>query len=47
MEKTIEALVKKAGEAKESFQALQFSQAACNAANALRVLIDARQLSKK
>ena len=38
MEKIIEALVKKAGESKDACQALQFTQAACNAANALRIL---------
>lgn len=40
MEKVIEELIKKAGEAKQSYEALQFTQAACNAANALRVLRD-------
>lgn len=36
----VESLVKQAGQEKSSLYALQFSQAALNAANALRVLVD-------
>lgn len=46
IETVVEALVKKAGEAAKSDDALKFSQAACNAGNARRVLIDARQAEK-
>lgn len=38
MTKHIEALVQKAGETNKSDDAMRFSQAACNAANALAVL---------
>ena len=40
--KQVEALVKRAGEEKSSLYALQFSQAALNAGNALQVLINVR-----
>lgn len=43
MEKTIEDLLKKAGEAASSVEALQLTQAALNAANALRVVQDTQQ----
>lgn len=36
----IEALVDKASDARDPVQALNFSQAACNAANAMRVLAE-------
>lgn len=36
----VKDLVKKAKDAKTAHEALQFSQAACNAANALRTLAD-------
>jgi hypothetical protein len=36
--KEVESLVKKAAEAEDSNDALQFSQAACNAANAMACL---------
>lgn len=35
MEKQVEALVKKASEAQTADEAMKFSQAACNAANAM------------
>jgi hypothetical protein len=38
--KTVENLVTKAGAALNADDALKFSQAACNAANALRVLAE-------
>ena len=46
MEKQIESLVKKAAEAKSADDAMRFSQAACNAANAMRALADAKVLIK-
>ena len=42
----VEALVKKAAEAANSSEAMAFSQAACNAANALRVLLDIERTEK-
>ena len=42
----IEALVKKAAEATDAAQAMAYSQAACNAANALRVLVDIERTEK-
>ena len=36
----VESLVKQVGQEQSSLYALQFSQAALNAANALRVLVD-------
>lgn len=38
MKKHVEALIKKAAEASDGAQAQQFSQAACNAANAMCAL---------
>jgi hypothetical protein len=38
MEKIIETMLKKAGAAYTSVEALQYTQAACNAANALTIL---------
>lgn len=38
--KTVELLLKKATEVADPVQAMNFAQAACNAANALRVLAD-------
>jgi hypothetical protein len=43
----IELMIKKASEAKSSDDALKFSQAACNAANALCSLIHAKSESAK
>lgn len=40
MEKQVESLMKKAVEATSSDDAMKFAQAACNAANAMRVLAD-------
>lgn len=41
VEKQVEDLVKKAAEAKDSGEALRFSQAACNAANAFATMCHA------
>jgi len=46
METHIESLVKKAAEATSADDAMKFSQAACNAANALRALSDAKAANK-
>ncbi len=46
-EKAIGDLITKACEARTSDDALKFSQAACNAGNALRVLADARSSQSK
>lgn len=40
MRKHVEDLIKKAAETKSAPEAVNFSQAACNAANAMRVLRD-------
>lgn len=42
MEKAVETLIKKAGDAEDSSDAMRFSQAALNAANALLTLYKAR-----
>lgn len=42
LKKQIEGLITKASEAKQSHEALHFSQAALNAANALRQLTDTK-----
>ena len=42
----VEALVKKASEATDAAQAINYAQAACNAANALRVLDDIERAEK-
>ena len=47
MDKIVDALAKKAGEADKAHDALQFSQAACNVANAQRVLVDTKAQEKK
>lgn len=44
--KTIETLLAKAVKADDPVQAMNFAQAACNAANALRALADANRSSK-
>ena len=46
-EKTINALIEKAGTAKDSGDALRFTQAACNAANALCALATAQQTERR
>ena len=46
MEKHIEAMIKKAAEAKDAAQAMQFAQAACNAANAMCSLNVAKREGK-
>ena len=43
MENHVEAMVKKAAEAEKSDDALKFSQAACNAANAMCALGTAKR----
>ena len=43
MEKHVETLIKKAADAKDAAQAMQFAQAACNAANAMCSLNIAKQ----
>lgn len=45
--KEIESLVKKAEQARSADDALKYSQAACNAANAMRCVIDSEQQRKK
>ena len=40
LETHVETMIEKASKAEKSEDALKFSQAACNAANALRVLAD-------
>lgn len=42
MEKQVETLVKKAVEAISADDAMKFTQAACNAANAMRAISDAK-----
>ncbi len=42
MDKTVETLLKKAVDAHDPTSAMNFAQAACNAANALRSLSDAK-----
>lgn len=42
MEKHVETLVKKASEAPSADEAMKFSQAACNAANAICALASAK-----
>lgn len=43
VENVVTALVEKAGKSEKADDALKFSQAACNAGNAYRVMIDAEQ----
>ncbi len=43
--KEVEQLIEKAVRAEKSDDALRFSQAACNSANAMRCVIDAEQVS--
>jgi hypothetical protein len=44
MEKHVEAMIKKAAEADKSDDALKFSQAACNAANAMCALASSKTI---
>ena len=46
LKKAVEALAEKAKDSMDSNDALKFSQAACNAANALRVVIDCEKENK-
>lgn len=46
MEKNVEALIKKAAEADKSDDAMKFSQAACNAANAMCALASEKTIGK-
>ena len=43
----VEALIKKAAADEIPLRAMQFTQAALNAANALRVLVDTREAEKR
>jgi len=47
MSTNIEALIKKAGDADDPLHAMQYAQAALNAANAERVIVDTKQADKK
>lgn len=47
MEKHVEELIEKAAKAVEAHHAMNFSQAACNAANTMRVLADIKALKTK
>ena len=46
MQKHVEAMIEKAAKADKSDDALKFSQAACNAANAMCALASEKQISK-
>ena len=46
MQKHVEAMIEKAAKADKSDDALKFSQAACNAANAMCSLKNAKQPAK-
>lgn len=43
---TVDMLLEKAGNATDAVQALNYSQAACNAANALRAVAEAERVIK-
>lgn len=45
--KEVQSLIRKAADALEPLAAMQFSQAAVNAANAERILVDAREAEKR
>ncbi len=45
MEKHVETLVKKAADAERSEDAMRFSQAACNAANAMCALASSKTIT--
>jgi len=47
MSKDVERLIEKASEEKDPLHAMQFAQAALNAANAERVMVDTKQADKK
>jgi hypothetical protein len=44
LKKQVESMIKKAGESDKSDDALKFSQAACNAANAMCSLVTAENM---
>lgn len=44
--KHVETLLEKASKAEDAVHAMNFAQAACNAANALRVLADSKRGEK-
>ena len=46
MEKHVETLIKKAAEAEKADDAMKFSQAACNAANAMCALASEKTIGK-
>lgn len=46
MEKQVEEMIEKAAKADKSDDALKFSQAACNAANAMCALASAKSIGK-
>lgn len=46
MEKHVEQLIEKAAKTGESHNAMNFSQAACNSANAMRVLAEIKASKK-
>jgi hypothetical protein len=46
MQKHVEALIKKAAEADKSDDAMRFSQAACNAANAMCALASEKTIGE-
>jgi hypothetical protein len=46
MQKHVEAMIEKAAKAEKSDDALKFSQAACNAANAMCALASEKTLGK-
>jgi hypothetical protein len=45
-EDDVKSLIKKADEASNALDAMQYTQAAVNAANALRVLVDTKEVEK-
>ena len=47
MKNEVEKMIKSASEEKDPLKAMQFAQAALNAANAHRVLIDAKMAEQK
>jgi hypothetical protein len=46
MEKNVEALIEKAAKATSAAEAMQFAQAACNAANAMCALASEKKIGK-
>lgn len=47
MEKQVEELIKKASEAKSADEAMKYSQAACNAANAMCALASSKTIQAR